>query len=413
MEIKQFNPQFMKIGVLTAALQELTPREVRDSDPDRAIEDWAAFARELGADNIQLSAALHPSEADVPAEAMLDPVANTLDLRGPFNKERARRVSAALSEHKVGLSDLGYFDNMLHEDPAVRRKKHEFMLRVFDAAAMLGADAVCGFVGRNQSLGMDQNLLDFKDNFVPLLKEARARGLVYRVEQCPMPGWTVGDNFHNNLAYTPGTWIALHRVCEQANVGDQFRVHYDPSHAVLMGQDTRSIFQYLKDEGYAFLIGGFHVKGQVIDARGVAAWGYGGQTIERGDWINGEPSLEPADQAKAWLKQTVLCEHELPGTAKHDPLAYLQNRTVDWLDHQLAARELLSLDIANTHLVVEHEYPKARTQDRERLKPILQGSIAFTRKIDEAAACMYALQREVLATQHIPAQGVGREPYRS
>ena len=413
MEIKQFNPQFMKIGVLTAALQELTPREVRDADPDRAVEDWAAFARELGADNIQLSAALHPSEADVPAEAMLDPVANTLDLRVPFNRERARRVLAALSENRIGLSDLGYFDNMLHEDPAVRRKKHEFMLRVFDAAAMLGADAVCGFVGRNQSLGMDQNLLDFKDNFVPLLKEAKARGLVYRVEQCPMPGWTVGDNFHNNIAYTPGTWIALHRICERANVGDQFRIHYDPSHAVLMGQDTRSIFQYLKDEGYAFLIGGFHVKGQVIDARGLAAWGYGGQTIERGDWINGEPSLEPADQAKAWLKQTVLCEHELPGTAKHDPLAYLQNRTVDWLDHQLAARELLSLDVANTHLVVEHEYPKARIQDRERLEPILQGSIAFTRKIDEAAACMYALQREVLAAQNIPAQGVGREPYRS
>jgi len=38
----------MKIGVLTAALQELTPREVRDADPDRAIEDWAAFAHEIG-----------------------------------------------------------------------------------------------------------------------------------------------------------------------------------------------------------------------------------------------------------------------------------------------------------------------------------------------------------------------------
>jgi len=413
MEIKQFEPQFMKIGVLTAALQELTPREARDADPDRAIEDWAAFARELGADNIQLSAALHPSESDVPAEAMLDPVANTLDLREPFDKGRARRVAASLGAHQVGLSDLGYFDNMLHEDPAVRRKKHEFMLRVFDAAALLGADAVCGFVGRNQSLGMDQNLLDFKDNFVPLLQEAKARGLVYRVEQCPMPGWTVGDNFHNNIAYTPGTWIALHRICERAGVGDQFRIHYDPSHAVLMGQDTRSIFQYLKDEGYAFLVGGFHVKGQVIDARGVAAWGYGGQTVERGDWVNGEPSDEPADQARAWLKQTVLCEHELPGTARHDPLAYLQNRTVDWLDHQLAARELLSLDVANTHLIVEHEYPKARIQDRGRLKPILQGSIAFTRKIDEAAACMYALQQEVLAAQSIPAQGVGREPYRS
>jgi hypothetical protein len=180
-----------------------------------------------------------------------------------------------------------------------------------------------------------------------------------------------------------------------------------------MGQDTRSIFQYLKDTGYNFLIGGFHVKGQVVDARGVAAWGYGGQTIQRGDWIDGKPSENPWDQAKAWLKQTALAEHELPGTARHDPLAYLQNRTVDWLDHQLAARELLSLDVANTHLVVEHEYPKARIQDRDRLKPILQGSIAFTRKIDEAAACMYALQHEVLATQEIPIQGVGREPYRS
>ena len=228
MSIKSFEPQFMKIGVLTAALQELTPREIRDLDPDQAIEDWVAYARELGADNIQLSAALHPSEADVPAEALLDPVANTLDLREPFNKTRAQRVLAALNEHKIGLSDISYFDNMLHEDPAVRKKKHEFMLRVFDAAVLLGVDAVCGFVGKNQSLSMDQNLLDFEESFVPLLKEAKARGLTYRVEQCPMPGWTVKDSFHNNIAYTPGTWIALHRICEKAGVGDQFRIHYDP-----------------------------------------------------------------------------------------------------------------------------------------------------------------------------------------
>jgi hypothetical protein len=260
---------------------------------------------------------------------------------------------------------------------------------------------------------MDENLVDFEEHIVPLLKEAKSRGLTYRVEQCPMPGWTAADTWHNNIAYTPGAWIALHRICEKHRVGDQFRIHYDPSHAILMGQDTRSIFQYLKDQGYAFLIGGFHVKGQVIDSAGVAAWGYGGQTMERGDWVDGRPSSRPADQLNAWKKQVVLCEHELPGTARHDPLAYLQNRTVDWLDHQLAARELLPLDVANTHLVVEHEYPKARIQDRERLKPILQGSLAFVRRIDEAAACMYALQHEVLASQGIPIQGIGRQPYRS
>ena len=326
MPVVPFTPKYMKIGVLTAALQELTPRAVRDPDPDRAVEDWAAFAREVGADYMQLSAALHPSESDVPAEAMLDPVANTLDLRQPFNKDRAKRVQRALEANKIGLSDIGYFDNMLHDDPKIRRKKHDFMRRVFETASLLGVDAVCGFVGRNQALAMDQNL---------------------------------------------------------------------------------------KDAGYPFLIGGFHVKGQVIDAKGVSAWGYGGQTMERGDWKDGKPSPNPADQANAWKKQVVLCEHELPGTAKHDPLAYLQNRTVDWLDHQLAARELLSLDVANTHLVVEHEYPKARIQDRGRLSPILKGSIAFTRQIDEAAACMFALQHEVLAAQGIPIQGHGRQAYRS
>jgi sugar phosphate isomerase/epimerase len=413
MQTQDFKPKFMKIGVLTAALQELTPRNIRDKDPDRAIEDWLDFARELDVDCIQLSAALHPSEADVPQEAMLDPVANTLDLRRPFDKTRARRVESALKSTRVGLSDLAYFDNMLHEDPALRKKKHDFMMRTFEAASLLGVDAVCGFVGRNQQRSMDQNLIDFEEHFIPLLKAAKERGLTYRVEQCPMPGWTVGDNFHNNIGYTPGAWIALHRICEKHGVGDQLRIHYDPSHAILMGQDTRSIFQYLKDEGYGFLIGGFHVKGQVIDSKGVAAWGYGGQTVERGDWVGGKVSANPADHLNAWKKQVVLCEHELPGTARHDPLAYLQNRTVDWLDHQLAARELLPLDAANTFLIVEHEYPRARVQDREKLKPILKGSIAFTRRIDEAAACMYALQHEVLVGQGIPIQGVGRQAYRS
>ncbi len=409
----EFRLRRMRLSILTAALQELTPRSRRDADPDLAIEEWLGFAAEIGAPNIELSAALHPSESDIPAAAMLDPVANTLDLRAPFSAARAARVRRAMEATKVGLSDLAYFDNMLAADEAVRTRKHQLMLKVFDAAVLLGTDAVTGFVGRNPHLSMDGNLVMFEAVFVPLLEEARARGLTFRVEQCPMPGWNVSDSWHNNIAYAPGPWIALHRICERHGVGDQFRIHYDPSHAVLMGQDSRSVFQYLKDSGYNFLIGGFHVKGQVIESRGIAAWGYGGQTLQRGDWHGGEPSSDPAEQLNAWKKQTVFSEHELPGTARHDPLAYLQNRSVDWLDHQLAARELLAIEPEKTYLVVEHEYPRARIQDRERLKPILAGSLAFTRAIDEAAAAMYALQHEVLASQGIAVQGIGREPYRS
>jgi sugar phosphate isomerase/epimerase len=413
MAAQKFQPKTMQLSVLTAALQELTPRDKRDADPDLAVEEWLEFARRLNCPNIQLSAALHPSHANGAPVALLDPVANTLDLRQPFDRRRADRVLAAMNATGVGLSDLGYFDNMLVADVAARARKHEFMLRVFDAAVLLGTNAVCGFVGRNPELEMDANVEMFESQFVPLLVEAKARGLVFRVEHCPMPGWTISDKWHNNLAYAPGPWIALHRICERHGVGDQFRIHYDPSHAILMGQDSRSIFQYLKDEGYAFLIDGFHVKGQVIDARGVAAWGYGGQTMQRGDWIGGKPSSDPADRVNAWKKQTVFAEHELPGTARHDPLAYLQNRSVDWLDHQLAARELLDIDPASTCLVLEHEYPKARVQDQDRLAPILEGSLAFVRAIDTAAAAMYSLQHDVLGSQGIAVQGFGREPFRS
>ncbi len=413
MSVKPFEPKFMKMSVLTAALQELTPRSVRDPDPDKAIEDWLQFARELDVDNIQLSAALHPDESDVPQEAMLDPVANTLDLRKPFDKARTSRVLAAMKETRVGLSDVTYFDNMLTDDNANRKKKFDFMVRAMDAAVMLGVKAVCGFVGRNVKLGMDQNYDMFEKEFVPLLKEAKARGLQYRVEQCPMPGWNPTDAWVNNIAHVPGAWIALHKICEKHGVGDQFRIHYDPSHSILMGMDTRSIFQYLKEEGYNFLIAGFHVKGQVINSRGVSVWGYQGQVAQRGDWKNGQISTNPADLLNSWKKQVSYNEHELPGTAKHDPLAYLQNRTVDWLDHQLAARELLQLDVAETPLVVEHEYPPARIQDKEKLRPILKGSLAFTRKIDEAAACMHALQNEVMKAQGIPVQGIGRQAYRT
>jgi sugar phosphate isomerase/epimerase len=412
-DVPEFRPRPMRISILTAALQELTPRERRDADPDLAIEEWLEFARQIGSPNIELSAAMHPAQSDVPAAALLDPVANTLDLRQPFTSERAARVHRAMQATHVGLSDLAYFDNMLAPDQSVRAQKHELMRRVFDAAVLLGTDAVAGFVGRNPRLSMDANLVMFEELFVPLLKEAKARGLTLRVEQCPMPGWNVTDSWHNNIAYAPGPWIALHRICERHGVGDQFRIHYDPSHAILMGQDTRSVFQYLRETGYHFLITGFHVKGQVIDARGISAWGYGGQTMQRGDWHGDRPSTDPLEQRNAWKKQTVFCEHELPGTARHDPLAYLQNRSVDWLDHQLAARELLSIDPGETFLVVEHEYPQARVQDKARLAPILAASLAFTRAIDEAAAAMYALQHEVLALQGMSAQGIGRQPYRS
>ena len=303
---------------------------------------------------------------------------------------------------------------MLHEDPAIRRKKHDFMIRAMDAAVLLGVPAVTGFVGRDQSKSMDQNLVEFEQSFVPLLQEAKGRGLQYRVEQCPMPGWTPSDNFHNNIGYAPGMWIALHQICERHGVGDQFRIHYDPSHAILMGQDTRSLFQYLADAGYGFLIAGMHVKGQVVDSKGVSGWGYGGQTVQRGDWVDGEivvesrrprQLVEEADRAV----RARAAGHRPPRSARlpaepHRRLARPPAR------RPRAARLRPGDDAADRRARVR---PGRACRTRGLLEPILAGSIAFTRHIDEAAAAMYALQHEVLAAQGIPVQGVGRQAYRS
>jgi hypothetical protein len=67
MPTQSFAPKPMKLSILTAALQELTPRDKRDPDPDLAIEEWLAFARDIGAPYIQLTTALHPTLSYLPA----------------------------------------------------------------------------------------------------------------------------------------------------------------------------------------------------------------------------------------------------------------------------------------------------------------------------------------------------------
>ena len=290
----------MKVGVLTAALQELTPREVRDADPDRAIEDWLAVRPRTrrglhpvvgGAapDAVRRAArgdARPGGEHAGPAAAVRRRIARACaGGRSALDRHRRCRTSptsttCCITTRRRGSEARLLLARVRRRRPARRRR----------GAAASSAATSSGAWTRTWSTSSSTSSR--------CCEAAKARGLTYRVEQCPMPGWTTGDHWHNNIAYTPGAWIALHRICEKHGVGDQFRIHYDPSHAILMGQDTRSIFQYLKDSGYGFLIGGFHVKGQVIDSQGVSAWGYGGQTVERGDWIERQAVANPADQAE-------------------------------------------------------------------------------------------------------------------
>lgn len=417
MEVPTVNVPLYRQSVLTAAVQELTPRDVREADDDKAIEDWLEAAASIGVKYIQLSSALHPSVADVPAEALLDPVANHLDLRRQFDSSRAQRVQEAMARTDVAIADLGYFDNHLHPDASVRDVKFRHMIGVMEAAKLLSLDTVACFVGADPNIDYDQNLLKaFEERFVPILKEAKDRSLVLAIEQCPMPGWNTTDKFINNIAYTPGTWMKLHEIAANHDAGDNFRIYYDPSHSILIGQRPEDAFQILKDNNREYLISGFHAKGLVVSGRSLAEWGYHGQTVGKGDRIDGQPNPVVKQQANAWV--IMVGEHELPGTAYHNPDMMLKNKTVDWTGMLIAAREVLGLDPSKAIFTLEHEYNKLRVQDKDVVLPALQMSLGFLKGADMMAANTVALNSYINSyvksinpkEEHKP-QGYSRQPY--
>ena len=260
---------------------------------------------------------------------------------------RAARVRRAMKSTGVGLSDLGYFDNMLVADPAVRARKHEFMLRVFDAAVLLGTAPSAASSGRNPDLEMDANLAMFEEEFVPLLQEAKARGLVY-------PGRAVSDAGVERRA-TPGTTTSLTHpgrgspcIASASDMGSATSSASTTTPRMPSSWDrTRARSSNISRTGLRLSHRRLSRQGPGHRLQGGLGLGLWRPDPAARRWIGDEPAPRmPADQAQRLEEADRAGEHELPGTARHDPLAYLQNRSVDWLDHQLAARELLDIDAA-------------------------------------------------------------------
>ena len=255
MTARPFEPKFMKMSVLTAALQELTPREIRDEDPDRAIEEWLRVR----------------ARARLPEHPALGRAAPDRDRRAARGdarpgRQHARPAQAVRQDARQARARGDEGDGRRHHRPRVlrqpaprrqrpcARRSIDFMLRVFDAAALLGhrgrvrlrrpqPEAADGPEPRRSSRKSSSRCSRRRRRAASSTASSSAR--------CPAgPSATTSTT---TSPTRPGTWIALHRICEKHGVGDQFRIHYDPSHAILMGQDTRSIFQYLKDEGYDFI----------------------------------------------------------------------------------------------------------------------------------------------------------------
>ena len=174
MSITPFEPKFMKVGVLTAALQELTPREVRDPDPDRAIEEWLDFARELGATtSSSRRRCTRPSPTCRRRRCSTRwPTRSTCASRSTRSAPGAskRRSSRPAS----GISDIGYFDNMLHHDPAHPQEEARLhAARVRRGGAARRRRGLRLRRAATSSAAWTRTSSTSRAWFVPLLKEAK------------------------------------------------------------------------------------------------------------------------------------------------------------------------------------------------------------------------------------------------
>ncbi|PZF82495.1 sugar phosphate isomerase/epimerase family protein [Jiangella anatolica] len=242
----------MRLGLLTACL------------PGESLADVAGWAGAHGYGALEVAA--------WPDRPGRDWEASHLDVES-FDAAEAARVRGLLAEHGLELSAVAYYENNLHEDPAVREATHEHLRRCIDAAQLLGAGLVGTFVGRDLSRTVAENLRLAEKVLPPLVDYAAARDVRLVVENCPMEGWHP-DGYPANLAYSPELWGWL------AELG--LWLNYDPSHLVWLGIDPVAALAAHADRV-------LHVQAKDVEVDAAARDRYGvfGRVIGREPWSSG------------------------------------------------------------------------------------------------------------------------------
>jgi sugar phosphate isomerase/epimerase len=197
----------VRLGFFTACL------------PWLSLDDIATWAAASGYDALEVAA--------WPAAGDRSFTTSHLDVAGLGGGE-AERVQALFDRHGLELSSLGFYDNNLHPDPAVRTATHQHLRACIDAAAVLGCPTVGTFVGRDPTRPVADNLRQAERVFAPLVDRAGERGVKLIIENCVMEGWHP-DGYPGNLAYSPELWEWMFSLGLYLN--------YDPSHLIWMGID--------------------------------------------------------------------------------------------------------------------------------------------------------------------------------
>ena len=242
----------MRLGFFTACL------------PGLPLEDIAGWAAAHGYDALEVAA--WPASGDRGFTASHVDAAN-------LGGQEAERVRELFDRHRLELSSLGYYDNPLHPDPAVRRATSEHLRACIEAAATLGCPTVGTFIGRDPGRTVAENLRDAETVFAPLVEHAGERGVKVIIENCPMEGWHP-DGYPGNLAYSPELWEWMFSLGVELN--------FDPSHLLWLGIDpVEAVRPYLDRIPHA------QAKDVETDPRRRNRYGVFGKALREDPWDPG------------------------------------------------------------------------------------------------------------------------------
>lgn len=202
--------------------------------PKLSFEELIALASRLGYSCVEVSCwPLGKAERRYAGVTHID--VDTLDTEG------AKRIQDLCSKNRVGISALGYYPNPLDPDEERRKVFVDHIIKVIDAAALLGVYKVNTFIGRNKSLTVDENFGIFHRVWPEIISHAEEKNVRVGIENCPMiftaDEWPGG----NNLATTPVIWRRMFSEIKS----DYFGLNYDPSHLLWQHMDyIKPIYEF-------------------------------------------------------------------------------------------------------------------------------------------------------------------------
>lgn len=150
-----------------------------------------------------------------------------------LNDKRIEQIKNLCKEKNVTISSLAYYPNPMDGDPAKRGEAVEHLKKLIPASRKLGIGMVTTFIGRDQTLSVEDNLKLVGEIWPPIIALAEKEGVRIGIENCPMlfgrDQWPGGQN----LMTTPAIWRKVFEMLPSPNLG----LNYDPSHFIWQMMD--------------------------------------------------------------------------------------------------------------------------------------------------------------------------------